>query len=202
MYMFIKSLLFAFSLSAIIGPTSMLCIQKTLAHGMRRGLAIGCGSASIQAFYGLIASIGIGFLATVFTRFQLYIKIGGGIFLIYFGYTLVRKAIRSKSCAHIDTSSWLKDYFTTLGVSSTNPIIILMFFSFFTGLGITTFASTQIITIVLGIFLGSMLWWITFSFVLSLIKHKISSIWIDRINKASGVFIGLMGLWNIIKVVV
>ncbi|KKR95797.1 MAG: hypothetical protein UU47_C0025G0009 [candidate division TM6 bacterium GW2011_GWE2_41_16] len=202
MTIFLKSLLFALSLSAIIGPTSMFCIQKTLSHGLRRGLIIGLASALIQAIYAIIASLGIGFLAEIFTRYQIYIKIFGGLFLIYFGFMMFKKASRTISCAQISESSPCGDFLTTIGVSIINPIIILMFFSFFTGLAISEVSYLQTMLVASGIFIGSMTWWICFSFLLSLVRTKFSVLWISRINKLSGIIISLMGLWNIIKIFV
>ena len=57
--LFLKSALIGLSIAAPVGPIGLLCIQRTLDHGPRVGLATGLGAAVADALYGAIGAFGV-----------------------------------------------------------------------------------------------------------------------------------------------
>jgi threonine/homoserine/homoserine lactone efflux protein len=57
--LFIKGFIIGISIAAPVGPIGVLCIQRTLAPGKLYGISTGCGAATADAIYGLIAAFGL-----------------------------------------------------------------------------------------------------------------------------------------------
>jgi len=53
--LFVKGLLFGFSIAAPVGPIGILCIRRSLAGGWAAGLMTGLGAATADALYGCVA---------------------------------------------------------------------------------------------------------------------------------------------------
>ena len=82
---FIRGLLIGFSIAATVGPMSVLCIQRTLNKGQLYGLVSGLGIATADGVYGSIAAFGLTLITNFLIKEQIWIRLIGGIFLIYLG---------------------------------------------------------------------------------------------------------------------
>ena len=99
--------------------------------------------------------------------------------------------------------SLLTAYSSTLALTLTNPATIFSFAAVFTGFGIvelgTDFASSGIL--VLGVFLGSALWWFFLSGAVSLLRHRFTPAGLRWLNRLSGTILLAFGIialtvWN------
>src|SRR5579864_881735 len=82
---FLRSLLIGLSIAATIGPMSVLCIQRTLQKGHLYGLVSGLGIATADGFYGSVAGFGLTIISAFLVSQQAWIRLIGGLFLIYLG---------------------------------------------------------------------------------------------------------------------
>lgn len=57
-------------------------------------------------------------------------------------------------------------------------------------------------TLVTGVFVGSGLWWLFLSSSIALMRHRISSGWMQAINRVSGSLIVAFGLYALLTLVV
>jgi arginine exporter protein ArgO len=57
----------------------------------------------------------------------------------------------------------------------------------------------EALVIVLGVFLGSLAWWLLLSASISLIRHKLSEAVLIGINRFSGVILMAFGIWALIS---
>ena len=77
----------------------------------------------------------------------------------------------------------------------TNPITILAFLGIFSALGLNgadaTFARAAIL--VLGVWLGSLVWWLTLTFGLGSLFRSFEARHLKWINRASGIILFLSG---------
>lgn len=87
MLFLIKGIVLGFSIAAPVGPVGVLCIRRTLTNGMTIGFISGLGAATADAIYGSIAALGISAVAAFLLDYQSYLRIIGGVFLLYLGYT-------------------------------------------------------------------------------------------------------------------
>src|SRR5207249_9739009 len=126
------------------------------------GLVSGLGIATADAVYGSIAAFGLTLITNFLVSQQVWIRLIGGLFLIYLGFKPVfTKPAERAAPVKTNANSYLGAYASTCLLTLTNPLTILSFAAIFAGLGIgganKSIASAT--TVVLGVFAGSLLWW-------------------------------------------
>lgn len=192
---FIRGLLIGLSIAAAVGPISILCIQRTLERGRLYGLISGLGAATADAFYGSIAAFGLTVISTFLLSQHLWIRLLGGIFLLYLGIKTFRTRPAEKAAvarAHTFPAAYLSTFLLTL----TNPTTILSFIAIFAGIGVggasKSYLSAAIV--VVGVFLGSALWWVILTTGVSLLRTRFTPRWLLWINRCSGIVITFFGI--------
>jgi len=197
---FIRGLIIGFSIAATVGPISVLCIQRTLYKGQLYGLASGLGVATADAVYGSIAGFGLTVIATFLVSQQGWIRLIGGLFLVYLG---IRTALSkpAERAAAAQANNFFGAYASTFLLTLTNPLTILSFAAVFAGLGVggasKSYLSATIV--VLGVFTGSALWWCLLTGGVSLLRGKFTAKWLLWINRISGVIIVLFGIFALLS---
>lgn len=192
--LFVRGLVVGFAIAAPVGPIGLLCIQRTLAHGRLVGLATGLGAATADAFYGLVAGLGLTAISAFLTGQRLWLGIIGGLFLCYLG---VRTFLASPAdqAAKVQSQGGLWGaYLSTLLLTLTNPMTIFSFMAVFAGLGLAAAGAGQgggmgAATLVAGVFLGSALWWLLLSGGTSLVRGWINASTLVWVNRIAGVIL-------------
>jgi threonine/homoserine/homoserine lactone efflux protein len=193
---FIKGLLIGISIAAPVGPIGLLCIRRTLAQGRIYGFVSGLGAASADTVYGIIAGFGLNFIINFLTGHQFWFQLCGGLFLFYLGTRIfISKA--SETPAEAKGSHLIGAYLSVLFLTLTNPITILSFMGIFAGLGLSQNNTITALTLVLGVFVGSVVWWILLSSGVGLFKHRINKKALAIVNRFSGGIILIIGGLNI-----
>ncbi len=194
--LFLKGLIIGFAIAAPVGPIGVLCIQRSLHNGFKIGLMTGLGAALADGVYGLIAGFGLTAISSFLISYQFWVRLIGGLFLIYIGIktlltppTTERKAQPDKSALHA--------FVTTFFLTLTNPATILSFIAVFAGLGLGTVNTDygHAVVLVSGIILGSAVWWILLSGgVAFILHHKVPPSFMRIINVISGLIILVFGI--------
>ena len=203
--LFLRSLLIGLSIAATVGPMSILCIQRTLSKGYVYGLVSGMGIATADAVYGSIAGFGLTVIAAFLVSQQTWIRLVGGLFLVYLGLkTILTRPAERAAAAKARANNFLGAYTSTLLLTLTNPLTILSFVAIFAGIGVGTASTTgrNYLTatfVVLGVFLGSALWWCILTSGISLLRGKFSQVWLLWLNRLSGSIIALFGILSLIS---
>jgi hypothetical protein len=78
---------------------------------------------------------------------------------------------------------------------------ILSFGALFAGLGVAGDDPTGAALITIGVLLGSSAWWVVLTTFVSVLRTRITTGWIRRINVASGLVIGGFAVVSIASVV-
>lgn len=199
----IKGLIIGFCIAAPVGPIGILCINRSLHDGFKAGLIAGCGAATADGCYGLIAGFGLTFISSFFIREQMWIRLIGGLFLLYLGAKTFFGKPAEKSATISQGKNYMRAYLSTFLLTATNPMTILSFIAVFAGLGlgsvhVSYWASSLL---VLGVILGSLIWWVLLTFTVSkLFHHRINALWLQRINQLSGsvlIIFGVIALFSI-----
>src|SRR5882672_1160899 len=158
-HMFLKGLAFGFLLAATVGPMWVLCFRRTVEQGALAGFVSGMGIAVADGLYGAVAAFGLTAVSGVLLEHSLGIGLIGSAFLLYLGTkTLLARPTLEKT--RMDSTSLAKGFFSTLGLTLTNPPTILAFAAIFAGLGLVSSDYATAALVVLGVFLGSASWWI------------------------------------------
>lgn len=194
---FIKGLIIGFAIAAPVGPIGVLCIQRSLHDGFKIGLMTGMGAALADGVYGMIAGFGLTAVSSLLITHQFWIRLIGGLFLIYLGLKLFFKPPPKRIVGQSDRSSW-HACATTFLLTLANPATILSFIAIFAGLGIGTENANYIeaMMLVLGITLGSALWWLFLSGGVAFVLHrKLGDSIMREVNWISGVIILAFGVF-------
>ena len=197
-----RGFILGFTIAAAVGPISLLVIRRTLAEGRVVGLASGLGVATADGTYGAIAAFGLGAITQVLVDARPVLAMAGGVFLLWLAWTTARAEPRDPAAAPGRRGGLAGAYLSILGLTLTNPMTILSFGALFAGLGVTSRDATGAVLITIGVFLGSAAWWVVLTSIVSVVRQRVTTAWIRRINVASGVAIGVFAVVSIGSVVV
>lgn len=193
----IKGIMLGFALAAPVGPIALLCIRRTLMYGSLAGFFSGLGAATADGLYGIVAAYGVAMVSTVICAHQILLRIISGIFLLYIGIETFLSRPNASAVGPYTKGNLIAAYFSTFMLTITNPLTIISFAALFGALGFATNApssSLSITQLIIGIFLGSALWWLSLSTVIGFIRKKISLTMLHTINKFSGTIIIMCAL--------
>jgi threonine/homoserine/homoserine lactone efflux protein len=196
----IKGLIIGFSIAAPVGPIGVLTIKRTLTEGRISGFVTGMGAAMADTVYGIIAGFGLTAISSFLLTQEFWIKLIGGLFLLFLGVKSFVTKPASKA-ANVDSKGLLNNFISTFFLTITNPTTILSFLAIFAGLGLGTTKTdySSSMTLVLGIFIGSALWWLILSSIVSSFQSKITPdrlIWINRLSGLIIISFGLFALYS------
>ncbi|NJO77887.1 MAG: LysE family translocator [Cyanobacteria bacterium RM1_2_2] len=195
----LRGLLIGFSIAVPVGPIGILSIRRSLNEGWLVGLLTGLGAATADAIYGCIAGYGLTVVSTFLVNQALGLRLIGGLFLCYLGVKTVMAEPPTKpatSAASSQKSGLLSAYFSTVFLTLTNPMTILAFTAVFAGLGLATsnrnFADAT--ALVIGVFIGSALWWVMLSSSVSLLRSRFKLHHLKWFNRISGLILLVFGI--------
>ena len=197
--MLAQGLLIGFSIAAPVGPIGLLCIRRSLADGPRIGLLTGLGAATADAVYGAIAAFGLTAVSGLLVNHRFLLGLAGGVFLLYLGGRTFFAKPREE-CETPPHADGLMAFGATFVLTLTNPMTILSFAAVFAGLGVGAAANYQAAGIlVLGVFVGSAVWWLLLSGGVGLVRARVTQAWMRWVNRGSGVVIACFGIYALVS---
>lgn len=198
----IKGVFIGFVFGIPIGVVGVLTIQRTIRHDMIAGIISGLGASTADIFYASISIFGLTFISDLLIKNQVVISSIGGIFIIFIGYRIMIQKISSYQEKET-TESLLSYYISSFIITLTNPVSILSFMFIFSTLGIYgTENYIEKISLLLGILIGTGIWWIVISFCTSYLKEKMKEVFFMKLNKIFGITIIILGIFFIVRVVI
>jgi putative LysE/RhtB family amino acid efflux pump len=195
---FIEACLIGIAIAAPVGPIGMLCIRKTIDLGLKGSLAVGLGAALADSVYGLIAAMGISAISQFLMNQVHFIKLIGGLLLIYLAYNEFKQAHVSIKSAEVKEGRLALLTTNVFFLTLANPATILSFIAIFASIGGDSATVAELILLVFGVFVGSMIWWTFLGTLIVKIKHKLPQTWLDRIRYASAIMLGAFGVFALI----
>ena len=193
--LFVKGLIVGFCLAAPVGPIAVLCIQRTMAHGRPAGLVSGLGAALADAVYGLAAAFGVTFVSQFLFRHELLLQRAGGLLLCLLGLRLLLSP-QPKKPGESDNRDLKGDFLSTFALTLTNPMTFVAFTAVFATLQVGAVRGRPLVTfeLVLGVFLGSALWWLLVVLGIYAVRHRFTFRALTWINRAAGIFVIGVGI--------
>lgn len=195
--LFIKSYLIGLCIAVPVGPIGVLCRQKTLRYGYKAGIITGLGAALADAIYGCIAAFGIAIIGNFMVEQAFYLQILGCAFLLYLGLKTFLLKTNASSQTNTCNESCLGTFGTSFFLTITNPMTILSFAGIFAAFGLGTANNDTITasTMVTGIFVGSLFWWIILVGLVAIIHKRLNKRYLGYLNKVSGIILLGFGLY-------
>jgi threonine/homoserine/homoserine lactone efflux protein len=202
-FTFFKGMGIGLAVAVPVGPIGILCIQRSLTRGFRVGFMTGLGAATADAAYGIVAAFGLGAATTILVAESAWFRVIGGAFLVALGIRI----ILSRADRPVFDEAQEKDpsRLASIGAFSSafiltlaNPATILSFAAIFAALGLAE-SDSQLAagsTMVAGVFLGSLLWWLVLSSGAARLRGVAGKRKIRWISRVSGAAIAGIGLWT------
>ncbi|MDR7269454.1 threonine/homoserine/homoserine lactone efflux protein [Pelomonas saccharophila] len=185
---FLKSTLIGLSIAAPVGPIGLLCIQRTLDHGTRVGLATGLGAAVADALYGAIGAFGVTAVITLLTDARSVLALGGALFLLWLAWQAWHQAeARQAAAVQGGVKGW-QAFGGTFLLTMSNPATILSFIAVFSSLaaGMANVSPTWMIA---GVFIGSAAWWLVLVGMVGRLRERLRSAHLRWIRRGSALLL-------------
>jgi threonine/homoserine/homoserine lactone efflux protein len=181
----LKGVIIGFAIAAPVGPIGVLCIRRTLADGRIPGFVSGLGAATAD----------LTLVTELLMEGSSWLRLIGGAFLLFLGFRTFF-ARPAKRAAPARGGGLVGAYSSTFVLTLTNPTTILSFAAIFAGLGAGSpnGDASSAILLVLGVFLGSSLWWLVLSGTAGLFRAKLSAGGLRWVNRVSGTIIMAFGV--------
>jgi threonine/homoserine/homoserine lactone efflux protein len=189
-FLLLKGFFVGLLLEAPIGTIGALTIQRIMAYGAGYGFISGLGAVLGDTFYGLVVGFGLVSFRSFLFSHKFFMNMFGAALVGYFGYrTFLAKSEYQTKLRHSESllAAFMNNFFLTIA----NPIMFLSLTAVLAISGATHMANTyyKASCLIGGIFVGSMAWWICFSYAVSRWRHKITNALLQRINEFSGLVI-------------
>jgi threonine/homoserine/homoserine lactone efflux protein len=199
----LKGMLVGIVIAVPVGPVGVLCIRRTIFHGRLAGFLSGLGAATADAVFGVIAGFGLTVISDLLLDYQDWLRLVGAGFLLYIGVSALRADPLAGTQSQRDPDGLLADYLSTFVLTITNPITIIAFLAIFAGIGFTGQGATLggAAVLVLGVWLGSLLWWAGLAFGAGMVRlsfRRDHLVWINRGSGGILVFSGVALLGSLL----
>ena len=173
-------------IAAAPGPIFFLVLRRTLARGWPSGVVSGLGVATGDAIYAALAAFGVTAVTAFLISERRLIGLAGGIAIGLIGLrTLTLGRLQGKGN---NQGQLAGAYGSMVALTLGNPATILSFIAVFAGLGLRLGIGWQpAVALVLGVMLGSALWWVGLTAVVSILRGRLT----PAITRGIGIVAGL-----------
>ena len=186
------------AVTAPLGPVNLTVIRSALRAGMGGGMAAASGSIAGDAVFATLAAYGVRWVEDWVHAHSTVIQVLGGLLLIFIGVRTAMHHVKDAelSLSDLGRGAYVRKSLTCLFLTVTNPGALLGFFAIFSGLGgVLNLGSMPYrpLNAILGVILGTLLWWSFVTYLVTHIKGRVTSYTLIRLNIWAGVAIAVFG---------
>ncbi len=193
---FLAGTLIGVAVAAPVGPIALLCMRRTLTDGLPAGVATGLGAALADLLYALVAAFGIVAVTTLVMDHQRPLRLGAGLLLaglalqIWFASPPRERPVPA-------LAGGLGAVGTGFLLTAGNPLTLAGIFAVVaaSGVGAMLVRWDLSLSLAVGIFAGSLLWWTSLCVITRRIRHLFSARAIIRLNHISAVLLALFAAY-------
>jgi threonine/homoserine/homoserine lactone efflux protein len=193
--LFLKSLLLGISVAAPIGPIGMMVLQRTMKLGLKKGLASGLGVALADMICAAAVSAGIAAILLQAGPLAWTLKLAGGVYLVGIGLR-AWKAASDAAGEEADLKG--EGALSILLLTLANPGTWIAYAGAYAAIQ-SDLGSGWGLDYVLGVGLGSGLWWCFLSFFAGWLRTKLDRGMKRVMYRISGAMIIFFGLWGVLQ---
>lgn len=192
-------LLIGVVVAAPVGPVNLICLNRGLAYGALSAFCVGIGAAIGDAIFAGLAGFGVATFTDLINASRDPIRFVGGVIMLGFSVFVWRAQPKISDEKQSFTPAW-RQSIATFFMTITNPATLMGFTAIFAGtgfkkLGVRTpehIANSTLL--VVGVLLGSLVWWAFLSLIAGRMKNRVSNAVLIKINHASAIVLGLFGI--------
>jgi threonine/homoserine/homoserine lactone efflux protein len=188
-----------------LGPIAILIIQRTVNKSYKSGLVSALGATTTDTLYATLAGFSLTYILTFLREFQTIFQILGGLILLTLGFYIFQKnPTKSLEKYRRRGTNYVQDYFSTMLIAVSNPMIVMIYIAIFagTGLAFSLEKITDALQMILGFALGSITWWFILTSIINLFRHRFNLQVLWWFNKISGSVIMLFVLISAIMILI
>lgn len=183
------------------GAVGAMTVQRTWNYGIKAGLLTGLGSSVADCIYASIGAFGLTVISEFLLKYQTVINLAGGGLVLYMGLNLLFGKKEPNEIPSV--SGRVKMFLSSFIVGITNPAAVLTFLFAFSYFGISGATSLlQGIWLVMGVFLGTYLWWGVLSALVNIMKSRQKKDHFQMMNRIFGVILCMFGMVVFIRMVI
>ncbi|MGZ8409721.1 MAG: LysE family transporter [Hyphomicrobium sp.] len=204
----LKAFLAGFVVAMPVGAVGALCLRRGLQHRWVVGVATGIGAAVADGVLAGTAIYGISLITGYLLDNEVLFRLGGGLFLLALGVHMSRQreavacsaekaAIKHRDEARHITGAVATGFVLTI----INPATLLAFIGIFAALGLVDEKDHRLAAemIVVGVAMGSLLWWITLTIASVAMRKRIPFDILRTINGVLGVTVAALGALSLLS---
>jgi threonine/homoserine/homoserine lactone efflux protein len=212
-------MMFGILVSAPMGPTGILVIQRTLNRGWLPGLFTGMGAVLSDLFYALLSTFAVSLVVSWIDDHQTLLLFAGGILIggygIYLWQSNPASALNSKETnkgpllsasevrkvSKVPGWSVLKFFFSGFGLTVSNPAIVFFYLMLFSRAGFIFVAGDERWGIYLLFFVsiaaGAICWWLLITWIINKVRNHFKLRTLMVINRSIAVIMFIIAVWGI-----
>lgn len=197
--LFLRGLAIGFAVAFALGPVGLLVIRRTLDRGWSHGLVSGLGVATADAGYAALAAFGLTAVTELLVGIDRPLGLAGGAVLLLLAARALRETLAGAGATvardgRAGPAGPLRDWATMIGLTLTNPATILSFAALFASLGAGSRGAAGAVSIVAGVFAGSVAWWVILTGVVAALRTRLTPRVVRGLNVVSALIIGGFGV--------
>lgn len=197
---FLRGVLIGLLFGVPAGAVGAMTVQRTWNYGIKAGLLTGFGSSVADCIYACVGAFGLTVISEFLLKYQTVINLAGGGLVMYMGLHLLLSKKKPDEIPSV--SGRIKTFLSSFLVGITNPAAVLTFLFAFSYFGISGDTNLiQGICLVSGVFLGTYLWWMALSVIVSILKGKQKKDHMQIMNRIFGVILCLFGMVVFIRII-
>lgn len=192
--------------SAPMGPTGILVIQRTLNKGRLPGLLTGLGASLSDFFYAVVSVFFLGLVVDWLEQYKSTLQFAGSFFIALYAIYLIRSnpasGLGSKDTTtdmmspRMKASGILKNFFSGFGITISNPLIIFFYIALFARTNFLFDASAEnwwLYFVGFGsLIIGAACWWLLITWVVNKVRNNFGIRTLRNINL--GIAIVMFGI--------
>lgn len=198
---FLRGVLIGLLFGVPAGAVGAMTVQRTWNYGIKAGLLTGLGSSVADCIYACVGAFGLTVISEFLLKYQTVINLAGGGLVLYMGLHLLLSKKKPDEIPSV--SGRIKTFLSSFLVGITNPAAVLTFLFAFSYFGISGDTNLiQGICLVIGVFLGTYLWWTALSVIVGILKDRQKKDHLQIMNQIFGVILCLFGMVVFIRIII
>jgi threonine/homoserine/homoserine lactone efflux protein len=162
---------------------------------------IGClGAAMAGVFYASIGGFQLTSISNSFNVWEVWLRGIGGLFFCYLGVRTFLSTPGSRG-SRSNKAGFVVIFIAMFLLTLASPLTVFSFTTVFPGFGLDKVIRNNLSAteLVIGVFIGSVLWWLVLAIIISLRRASVSNGVFRWVNRVSGVIIVVSGLVAILS---
>ena len=198
---FLRGVLIGLLFGVPAGAVGAMTVQRTWNYGIKAGLLTGLGSSVADCIYACVGAFGLTVISEFLLKYQTVMNLAGGGLVMYMGLHLLFSKKKPDEIPSV--SGRIKTFLSSFLVGITNPAAVLTFLFAFSYFGISGDTNLiQGICLVIGVFLGTYLWWTALSVIVGILKGRQKKDHLQVMNRIFGVILCLFGMVVFIRIII